>query len=75
VIRTDALSFAWEGLEHAGPVRIIGNLPYNVASPIIWELVSHCPWFVRAVFMIQREVAERLCARPAPGPTAGSRPG
>ncbi len=71
VVVADALGFAWESLASAGPLRIIGNLPYNVASPIIWELVARCPYFARAVFMIQREVAERLCAMPGSGAYGG----
>lgn len=58
----DALDFAWESL--AGPWKIISNLPYNVGSPLIWDIVSRTPQLVRAVFMVQKEVAERLYARP-----------
>ncbi len=59
VICTDALQFSWESVHD----QIIGNLPYNVASPIIWEVVSRSN-FCEAVFMVQKEVAERICACP-----------
>lgn len=58
----DALAFPWESL--SGPWKIIGNLPYNIASPLMWELVRRTPSLTRAVFMVQKEVAERLYATP-----------
>ena len=49
------------------PVRVIGNLPYNVASPILFKLLgAHAEGrrFSDATLMLQREVADRLVARP-----------
>ena len=50
-----------------GPVRVAGNLPYNVASPILFTLIdlysAGIP-LVDATVMLQREVADRLVARP-----------
>jgi 16S rRNA (adenine1518-N6/adenine1519-N6)-dimethyltransferase len=52
------------------PIRVAGNLPYNVASPILFRLAelygSGAP-IVDATVMLQREVAERLTARPGTG--------
>lgn len=62
VLHEDALTFDWAGLE--GPWKIVGNLPYNIASPLMWDIVSRVPRLVRAVFMIQKEVGERLRAAP-----------
>ena len=62
VLNDDALAFPWESLE--GPWKIISNLPYNVASPLMWDIVSRTPELTRAVFMIHKEVAERLYAAP-----------
>ena len=62
VLHQDALSFDWASLE--GPWKIVGNLPYNIASPLMWDIVSRVPMLARAAFMIQKEVAERLCAAP-----------
>ena len=51
----------------AGPLRVVGNLPYNVASPILFSLVdlfaAGVP-FADATVMLQREVADRLLASP-----------
>lgn len=61
-ILTDALLFDWQRLPKG--CKIIGNLPYNVASPLIWDIVSLAPEPARAVFMVQKEVASRLAASP-----------
>jgi len=45
------------------PLRAVGNLPYNVANPIIRRVVAH-PACRRAVFMVQKEVADRIVAKP-----------
>lgn len=58
----DCLDFDWGRL---GPEwRIAGNLPYNIASPLIWDVTSKARGPRRAVFMVQREVGERLAAMP-----------
>lgn len=62
VVLTDALTLAWE--RFAAPWKCIGNLPYNVASPLMWDLFSRSPGLTRAVFMIQKEVGLRITARP-----------
>ena len=63
VINADALEFDWERLE--GRVeRIVGNLPYNVASPIMWELARHGHGLKRLVFTVQKEVAQRVASPP-----------
>ena len=62
VILADALTMAWE---YFGPSwRFIGNLPYNVASPFMWDIFSRSGGISRAVFMVQKEVALRVIAGP-----------
>lgn len=62
VIEGDALAIPWSALDN--PVKIIGNLPYNVASPLMWDILSQSRGCERAVFMIQKEVGLRLTATP-----------
>ncbi|WP_319584854.1 16S rRNA (adenine(1518)-N(6)/adenine(1519)-N(6))-dimethyltransferase RsmA [uncultured Pseudodesulfovibrio sp.] len=64
VVRADALKFPWTALNDTGPCKIIGNLPYNVGSKLIWDIVSQVETLERAVFMVQHEVALRLTAEP-----------
>lgn len=60
VLHMDALTYPWEKME--GEWKILGNLPYNVASPMMWDMVRHVPKLACAVFMIQKEVARRIRA-------------
>lgn len=60
IYHIDALTFPWKDLE--GKWKILGNLPYNVASPMMWDIVAEVPQLEIAVFMIQKEVAERIRA-------------
>ncbi len=46
------------------PAAVVGNIPYNITSPILFWLVDHRASFPRAVFTMQREVAERLTGKP-----------
>ena len=47
----------------AGDFKVIGNLPYAVTSPIIQKVLGWRGWS-RAVFMVQKEVGERMMAKP-----------
>lgn len=47
------------------PPRLVGNIPYNITSPILFKLFDHADDLETAVLMVQKEVAERLIARPA----------
>ncbi len=62
VVIADALTLSWE--RFAAPWKVVGNLPYNIASPLMWDMFSRMPGLVRAVFMIQKEVGQRLTAQP-----------
>lgn len=62
MIVADAMDFSWERL--IGSWNLIGNLPYNVASPLIWDVVARTPELEQAVFMVQKEVGDRLAAAP-----------
>ena len=61
VVRGDALAYDWAGLAAADNWKLISNLPYNIASPLIWDIVS-LAHFDRAVFMVQLEAGQRLVA-------------
>ncbi len=52
------------------PVRVVGNLPYNISSPILFRLCQHADagrFFSDATLMLQEEVADRLAAVPNGG--------
>jgi 16S rRNA (adenine1518-N6/adenine1519-N6)-dimethyltransferase len=67
VIAGDALDFDPRGHLDGGPARIVANLPYNIATPLLtgWLTAEPWPpWYDQMVLMFQREVAERLVAAP-----------
>lgn len=51
-------------LRGRGPAVVCGNIPYYITSPIIEKALSLGPDLIRAVFLIQKEVADRLAALP-----------
>jgi 16S rRNA (adenine1518-N6/adenine1519-N6)-dimethyltransferase len=67
IVSADALAFDPRGHIAATPARIVANLPYNIATPLLisWLSVEPWPpWYDSAVLMFQREVAERIVAAP-----------
>jgi 16S rRNA (adenine1518-N6/adenine1519-N6)-dimethyltransferase len=71
VVEGDAMRLDWEGVlggdaAGAGDDRwaLVANLPYNVATPLVLDLLAHVPAIDRMLVLVQREVAERLAARP-----------
>ncbi len=67
VIDGDALEIDETALFSGKPVKLIANLPYNVASPLLVKWLSlerWPPWYASLTVMFQREVAERITASP-----------
>jgi 16S rRNA (adenine1518-N6/adenine1519-N6)-dimethyltransferase len=68
VVTADVLDLDLRSLFHEGrPVRVVGNLPYNVASPIVFTLIHSADEgrsISDATIMLQKEVADRLTAGP-----------
>ncbi len=83
VVQADALTIDWDellGTEAGGteavpagataaerPWSLVANLPYNIATPLVVTVLEAAPAITRLFVMVQREVAERWCARPGPG--------
>lgn len=61
----DALQFNYCSLsQHDEKLRIVGNLPYNISTPLIFHLLSQTQCITDMHFMLQKEVVERLAANP-----------
>jgi 16S rRNA (adenine1518-N6/adenine1519-N6)-dimethyltransferase len=61
----DALKFDYAALTEAGEgLRVVGNLPYNIATPLIFKLLENATIIQDMHFMLQLEVVERLAASP-----------
>jgi 16S rRNA (adenine1518-N6/adenine1519-N6)-dimethyltransferase len=61
VLQNDVLK---TDLSQWGPVAVAGNLPYYITSPIVERVLALGPLLRRAVFLVQKEVAERLTTGP-----------
>ncbi len=67
IVAGDALTFDPRPQLGSGPVRVVANLPYNIATALLvaWLTAEPWPpWYDRLVLMFQREVADRLVAAP-----------
>ena len=63
----DALAFDFGSLADAGEkptLRIVGNLPYNISSPLLFHLATFADRVIDQHFMLQNEVVERMVAEP-----------
>ncbi|MCQ8102814.1 16S rRNA (adenine(1518)-N(6)/adenine(1519)-N(6))-dimethyltransferase RsmA [Methylomonas sp. SURF-2] len=61
----DALKFDFNALATAGQkLRIIGNLPYNISTPLMFHLLETTACVEDMHFMLQKEVVNRICAEP-----------
>ena len=68
VIESDVLKVDFSSLaagQPAGKLRVVGNLPYNISTPILFHLLDHAPHIEDQHFMLQKEVVERMVAAPA----------
>lgn len=59
----DALAFDFSTL--AAPLRIVGNLPYNISSPLLFHFAAYAERIRDMHFMLQNEVVERMVAEPS----------
>lgn len=64
IIERDVLEVDWGGLAADGSLVVVGNLPYNIATPIIFALIDSAAPVSDMLFMVQHEVAERIAAAP-----------
>jgi len=62
IINQDILKVDLDSLEIDSPV-VVGNIPYNITSPIIFWLIDHLDSWDRAYLMVQKEVAQRLTGK------------
>lgn len=63
--QADALQFDFAQLMRSDkPLRIVGNLPYNISTPLIFHLLSYASKVQDMHFMLQKEVVKRMAAQP-----------
>lgn len=64
IIAADALEVDYSALPGEGPLRLIGNLPYNISTPLLFRVLESASVLRDAHFMLQKEVVDRMVAAP-----------
>jgi 16S rRNA (adenine1518-N6/adenine1519-N6)-dimethyltransferase len=62
IVQADVLNVDFSQFGHH--LRIVGNLPYNISSPLLFTLVDYADQIIDQHFMLQREVVDRMVAEP-----------
>ena len=65
LIEGDVLAVDLADVLGSGPVRLVGNLPYNISSPLLVRLIAGRDRVTAQHFMLQKEVVDRIAAAPA----------
>ena len=66
VVHADAMKLNWNELLAGGDQwALVANLPYNVATPLVADVLDFVPQVQRMLVMVQKEVGERFCASPS----------
>ena len=62
----DALKFDFNQVPTStGSMRVVGNLPYNISTPLLFHLLDNATTIIDMHFMLQKEVVERMVAKPS----------
>jgi 16S rRNA (adenine1518-N6/adenine1519-N6)-dimethyltransferase len=63
-VHADILKILVKDVVHEPSLKIVGNIPYNITSPLIFHLLDQQMEWNKTFLMVQKEVADRLAARP-----------
>ncbi|HEX4480912.1 MAG TPA: 16S rRNA (adenine(1518)-N(6)/adenine(1519)-N(6))-dimethyltransferase RsmA [Rudaea sp.] len=64
IISADVLTVDFSALSDGRPLRIVGNLPYNISTPILFHCLDYAAAISDMHFMLQKEVVDRMAAAP-----------
>ena len=64
IIEADVLTVDFTALAAGRPLRLVGNLPYNISTPILFHALEHAAAIRDMHFMLQKEVVDRMAAAP-----------
>ncbi len=64
VLEKDALRVKFQDLLQGKQGKIVGNLPYSISSPLLFKVLEEKDFVFSCVFLLQKEVAQRVCATP-----------
>jgi 16S rRNA (adenine1518-N6/adenine1519-N6)-dimethyltransferase len=72
IVEADATDLVWADALGDREWTLVANLPYNVGTPLVADVLDHVPAVGKLVVMLQREVADRLVADPSSGKSYGA---
>ena len=64
IVHADVLEVDFTELAQGATIRLVGNLPYNISSPILFHALDHAAAIRDMHFMLQKEVVDRMAAAP-----------
>jgi 16S rRNA (adenine1518-N6/adenine1519-N6)-dimethyltransferase len=64
IISADALTVNLTEIAEGKPIRVVGNLPYNISTPLLFHALGHSACIKDMHFMLQKEVVDRMAAAP-----------
>jgi 16S rRNA (adenine1518-N6/adenine1519-N6)-dimethyltransferase len=65
ILESDVLDVDFTALRGFGPaLRLVGNLPYNISTPLLFHMLGHAAAIADMHFMLQKEVVDRMAAAP-----------
>ncbi len=64
VVEADARTFDWSTVPGSAPIQVVANLPYNIATGLVVDIMRHVDRVTGMLVLVQTEVAERLTAGP-----------
>jgi 16S rRNA (adenine1518-N6/adenine1519-N6)-dimethyltransferase len=64
IVHKDVLKVDFGKLAGDNRIRLVGNLPYNISTPILFHVLEHAEGIIDMHFMLQKEVVERMAAAP-----------
>lgn len=64
IMQTDALKVDYSLFAENGALRVVGNLPYNISTPLLFQLFTYLDYIQDMHFMLQKEVVLRMAAKP-----------
>jgi 16S rRNA (adenine1518-N6/adenine1519-N6)-dimethyltransferase len=64
VLKVDFDQLVKKETDYRGRIKLVGNLPYSISSPLLFKVLQTKELFSECIFLLQKEVAERICALP-----------
>lgn len=64
VLEKDVLKLEFKEFTRREKVKLVGNLPYSISSPILFKVLAEKDLFSECTFLLQKEVADRICSQP-----------